>query len=412
MAKNEGLLSHAVAPTFAGVEERLGFGSATLSLIVSMVGTGIVAFPYGFALCGYAVGPVAVLLLGALAYFSYLALVRCTRAVEVASYGGLVQRLPIAWTHFTNIALWVLLILAITAYVLISADIIRSIAVKDDQSVPVELQNGVLFAIILCVILPLCLLKSLHGLAFISTYCTCAILAVVCLIVWKCIWIYVEAPPPLEKMASAQTQVNSVILAVPIFGCAMFGHMNISQIYAELKPGLKQKGGLLALVSCVAVTVLYMIVGFVGYLAFGRAATPDVVAQIAKHEGETGVVILIQGLLASFIVLKTPLLVLPLRNLTVALAAPDVNPAQLSTAKHVSVTVGLLVCVYVAAIVLPDLDKLLEILGAVCVVPLCFVVPARLSWSLESPRPVVTCVVLAVSGVLASALSLIAVMRT
>lgn len=420
MADHKALLAAPLSPDgegeapglWAGVEQRMTFCGAVMSLTVSMLGTGIVAFPYGFALCGYLVGPAALIFLGVLAHLSYASLIRCTAKVQVASYGGLLQEIPGAWQQYTNYALWLLLILATTAYVLIAGDIIRSVAAQasaDPEQEPLYLQNCVLFAVILVLVLPICLQKSLHGLTAVSAYCSCAILSVVGLIVTEAYNIYLEAPPVEQLAAVPSTQVRSIVLAVPILGCAMFGHMNISQIYAELQPKAKAQAPLVAMTSCICVVLLYMIVGCVGYAAFGSAAAADIVSQLAMRRGEDGVVIAIQTLLVSFITLKLPFLILPLRSVSMSLLDPAAHPSDLSPRAHTGLTVALLACVYVVAVAIPDLGKVLEILGAVSVIPLTFIVPARLSWTLEVPKPAWRCLLLAASGVVASLLSLVAI---
>lgn len=392
---------------WAGVEEKLSFWGGVTSLAVSMLGTGIVAFPYGFALCGYIAGPTSLLVMGILSYYSYKSLIACTSRVQVASYGDLLGNLPKGWGHCTNASLWLLLILGTAAYVLISGDIIRGLALRGHDEVPPVLQNPTLFAIILMLIFPLCLLESLAGLWFVSAYCSGAILAVVGLMVFKISMIYVYDSSLQKTTMTSQTTPQSVMLAAPIFGCAMFGHMNISQIYAELQPNDKPRACYVALVACGAVVALYMTVGTAGYAAFGAKAAPDVVAQMAALSGEGGVVVAIQGLLASFIVLKTPLLVLPLRRLTLTVIAREPQ-IEHSMGHHVTLTFLLLACVYLAAVALPDLGQLLEILGGLCVVPLTFVVPGRISWELEVPRPVVRCLFLAASGVIILSVSVFA----
>lgn len=383
-----------------------------MSLAVSMLGTGIVAFPYAFNLCGYVAGPAALFAFGVMAVISYSSLIKCTAKMRESSYGALLQNIPKGWSHYTNAALWLLLILATTAYVLISAHIIRSVvsaALHVTGQAPVFLQNPCLFALILVVIFPLCLLKSFQGLSAVTTYCSVAIITVVVLIIYKAFEIYRSSPPPSQQVATAGTDPKSVVLALPILGCAMFGHMNISQIYAELQPSIKPRAHLMALTACVGAIVLYTAVGAAGYAAFGQAAKDDILDQIASQSGVSGVVLITQGLLASFVTLKAPLIILPLRSLTLSLIAPTVSLDDLSRQGYVGLTGILLVFVYIAAIALPELGLLLQILGATCVVPLCFVVPARIAWTLEQPRPVKSCVILAVVGTLTSVLSLIAV---
>ncbi|CAE8623908.1 unnamed protein product [Polarella glacialis] len=394
---------------WAGVEEKLTFWEATISLSVSMLGTGIVVFPYSFALCGYVVGPIALIALGVLAYLSFLSLIRCTAKMHVTSYAGLLQALPSAWGHYTNASLWLLLVLTSAAYVLVTSDIIRSFALRDDAEVPVVLQSPILFAVVLAVSFPFCLCKSLHGLSATSAYCSFAIVAAVALILNDLCEIARGDPLPPSLAVTGSAQPRSVVIALPILGCGMFGHMNTSQMYAELQSDVKPKAHRIALLCCMIAVAMYMLVGAAGYAAFGRGTQPDILAQIAARRGESLSVVLIQGLLASYVMLKTPLLILPLRSLTLMLFHPTsaAGPPDLSGRSHVALTFALLACVYAAAIAMPDLGQLLQLLGAVCVIPICFVVPARLAWTIEVPRPTPRCLVMASVGILASALSLL-----
>lgn len=409
----EALLPAMAVSQFAGLEERLGFWQAAMSLAVSMLGTGIVAFPYAFRLCGYLAGPAALLLFGILSILSYVSLIRCTAKMHVASYGDLLQSVPRAWSHYTNVALWLLLILATTAYVIISAHIVRTFTLQalhiPEHEAPIYLDNPFLFAMILAVIFPLSLSRSFQGLSAVTTYCSIAIITVVVLIIWKALSIYATTEPPPGQGATAETDAKSVVLALPILGCAMFGHMNISQIYAELRPSVKPKANLMVFTAVAGCLILYLGVGAAGYATFGLGAKDDVVDQMAKLSGATGgVTLVIQALLASFVMLKAPVIILPLRSLTLSLIAPSASLDDLSTPRYVGMTAALLLCVYVASLALPNLGQLLQILGAVSVVPLCFVVPARLAWALEAPPPKVRCILLAVVGVLTSIGSLVA----
>jgi len=197
----------------------------------------------------------------------------------------------------------------------------------------------------------------------------------------------------------------------------MFGHMNIGQIYGELLPSVKPKASLMAMVACVMVIALYLCVGCFGYAAFGKEALPDVVAQLAKHDKQGGPITVCQVLLSSFIVFKTPLLLFPLRNISLSMiescrtrddgdGKSNLDLQGLSAVQNASLTFAILACVYAVGVALPSLDTLLEILGAIAVVPLCFIVPARMAWVIESPRPTLLCVTLGVVGVLISLLSL------
>merc|ERR1740123_864235 len=350
-------------------------------------------------------GPLSVMVLSYLAHLSYVSLIHCTANERVASYGELVQKLPNIYQRYTNVALWALLVLATTASVLIASDVIKSILWHgSNNDMPLLLQNPILFVVILLVMLPLCLAKSLNGVKLMSTFCSFAILVVVFIIVWRCLQIAIGESLPESLAPTASAAPSSVVLALPLFGCAMFGHMNMSQIYAELRPEAKQYAARVSLAACTSTLSLYILVGAAGYAAFGRTAMPDVVTQIALHCGETADIAFLHVLLASFVVLKTPLLVLPLRSLTLSMMDPAPKPSELPPGRHFLLTLTLLACVYLAAVALPNLDQLLEILGALFVVPLCFIVPAKLSWAIEVPRPSLKCITLGLFGTLASLL--------
>lgn len=404
------LLSSTDTMHFAGIEERLGFWGGVVSLLVSMVGTGIAAFPYAFSLCGYVVGPTIFIIVCVLpAYISYVMLVNCTKKMEVASYGEMIKRVSIAWAYYANLSLWVLFILVVAAYVIISADIVSGIAphlLGQGSFLTMALKDEVLFAFILLLQFPICLFKSFKGLSFITTYCSCILFVIVMLIIYKSYDIYINNPPLKSEVATASFELQNVFLAVPMLACAMFGHMNISQIYAELQPQVKTHASRLVLVACGAAAAIYVTIGMVGFAAFGKETQSDIVKQISTRSGEDVVVISIQALLANFIVFKTPLMIVPLRTLSIQMLAPTANPMELAAWKHTGLTFGLLVCTYIACMTLPQLGTVLAVLGAVCIIPITFVVPARMSWSIEVPRPVVQCCALSVTGVILSVVSL------
>jgi len=244
--------------------------------------------------------------------------------------------------------------------------------------------------------------------AAVSSYCTGAVFVIVGLVLWETCQVAAHSPPEPELGPTASVDLSSVLLAVPIFGCAMFGHMNMSGLYAELQPAKKSRAPWVSAVACVASATIYLAVGAAGYLAFGRGAEEDVVAQLAAVRGQSLPVMCIQALLASYLVLKMPFLFLPLRGVTLETLAPGTDPRQLTRPYHMALSAGLLALVYVLALTMPGIGTVLQLLGAICVMPLAFIVPARLSWSLETPRPTARCTVLASFGVVIAVLSLAA----
>lgn len=397
--------------TFAGVEQKLGFWSAVFSLAISMIGAGVVASPFAIAACGYIVGPAVLVMICVLSYFSYTMLVNCTRSGVVSSWGDLLAKyLSPAWVMYANVSLVLMLNLALSAYLVISGNVIRS-ATSILTPPAVLMTDGVLFAILLLIMLPFVLAKSLQGLAKLANVCTVALFAVVALIIFECIRVCRMGFP--YSQAGPTPKMQAPLVAVPIFASACFGHMNMSQIYAEMKPGLKPVAHKVVFAAILGAAVIYMSIGMMGYMAFGSSVNSDVVLQLAASGAASAdswlpswvVVAVIHTCLAMFLILKCPLLVLPTRSIVLGLLGQ--NAADVSQKMHVSATLGVLGVAYAGAILLPQLSLILGVLGATVVIPMCFIVPPRLAWEHEVPRRTGLCIVVAVVGFLATALSLV-----
>merc|ERR1719398_166539 len=78
--------------------------------------------------------------------------------------------------------------------------------------------------------------------------------------------------------------------------------------------------------------MLYTAIGLIGYSAYGKAVKDDVVMDIGMYEDKTeAVVATIQVLLAFFIILKTPMLILPTRGVVMTLLGKNASELYLSS---------------------------------------------------------------------------------
>lgn len=389
------------------VAPELSFWGAVGSLLVSMVGGGIVAFPYAFALCGYIGGSVLLLLITVCAHEAYCALSACCSVTGHASYDGLLTELPPVWGRFSTASLALLLVLASVLYILVAADQCRVLLQPSLDSMHVEVGNSIFYAGVLTALFPLCLTRSLGGLASVTTCCFgCIMMAGIMVVGMSAEKLALEAPesPPTPVMPLTPT-----LCALPILATALFGHMNFPRICAELGVQGHQRAPAVSRWACALVATLYAVIGLAGYAALGGEAPADIVAALAQS-GLGAAATTTQVLILIFVILKTPFLVFPLRSLCLSMIAPQRGPlAALGAGENVILAAALLGCIFVAALVLPDLGVVMDILGAVCAVPLTFVVPARLSVSLEKEKPIWRSACLGAAGVATSVLSLYAV---
>lgn len=359
------------------IDENLTFWAAVGSLLVSMLGPGIVAFPYAIALCGYMAGPVVLTIFCALAYESYGALLRSTRKLQVASYDGLLTKLPAAWGYCANICLAITLTLAVTMYIIIASHTLGGIA----SSLPggdLLATNPARFAVILAAIFPLCLTRSLSGLSAATSFCFGCIVVMSLLVVWLCTAQMADPVSSDTVVFTKATSPEQMLRALPIFACSMFGHMNFPRLYAELQPEAKPQAESVALTALVLLCSLLLAFSLAGYAAFGGAVQEDVLVQLAAAQGEGLVISIVQSLMLIFVIVKTPLLIFPMRGLVLAAGRPGDVLADLSMGENTLLSASLLLLIYGVACLLPGLDTVMTILGAVCVVPLTFVFPARL----------------------------------
>eukprot|EP00927_Polykrikos_kofoidii_P079940 TRINITY_DN76793_c0_g1_i1.p1 TRINITY_DN76793_c0_g1~~TRINITY_DN76793_c0_g1_i1.p1 ORF type:complete len:476 (+),score=42.26 TRINITY_DN76793_c0_g1_i1:151-1428(+) len=398
----------------AHISEGLSFGRAVLSLAISMIGTGIVAFPFAFALCGVSGAFVFVLIMAIFAHEAYLSLLRCCEATGISSYDGMISTLPAYWRYAANASLCLLLILASTSYVVIGANTSRVVlGAVAGKSMAAAVPNFVFFGVVIIVNIPLGCSRSMSGLSGVTNFNFVALVLLTIILSWQSIQQRLDAPPESETVQV--TNFMKIVCSLPIYGTANFGHMNYPSIYAELRRESKPNAAYVSLAACFLASLVYCSLGLTGYLAFGGDAQSDVVAQLAMVR-ETTAVHFAQAMVIAIVTTKTPLLVFPLRVQVLSVISPKQTVQDLSWSHNISLTVASLSVIFFFALLLPDLGSIMDILGALCCVPLTFVVPALLAFQHPGQghrkTPVWRSVGLGLTGVLISMLALVGVYVT
>merc|ERR1719498_1188319 len=206
--------------------------------------------------------------------------------------------------------------------------------------------NSVRFAVLLMAIFPLCLTRSLSGLAAATSFCFGCIVVMSLLVVWLCSAQSAASVSVQNASVAKATSLQRMLHAVPIFATSLFGHMNFPRIYAELESEAKARADAVPLTAMVLLCALLLGFGLAGYAAFGASVQEDIVAQLAFTQGEGLTMCAVQALMLIFVILKTPLIVFPMRALVLAAIKPGYTLSDLGVGQNLVLTALLLGFVY------------------------------------------------------------------
>jgi amino acid permease len=239
------------------------------------------------------------------------------------------------------------------------------------------------FAVLLIGMFPLCLTRTLSGLAAATSFCFGCIVVVAVIVVWMCTAQFADTQYKVAVTVERYTSLEGVLQGIPIFATSLFGHMNFPRLYAELRTEVKDQAEAVSFTALVLLCCLLLGFGLAGYMAFGVAVQDDIVEQLAMARGEGWGMATVQALMLIFVICKTPLIVFPMRAQVLATLRPGAVLSDLGVGENVLLTLALLMLVYVVACLLPNLSLVMTIVGALCVVPLTFIFPARLQQMAE-----------------------------
>ncbi|CEM17853.1 unnamed protein product [Vitrella brassicaformis CCMP3155] len=365
-----------------GIAEALSPLGAVSTLLVAMIGTGVVAMPFIFLLCGITLGVIG---LAAMAWLAQLAMVCIIRSVQISrcvSYEDLGERAFGMWfSRITDLSLIGLLLGSTAAYIIIATNIL-SVSLPDSLSVP----RPTLFALVALAMFPVCLARTYDGLAAINTFCftSFVVISVICTVKSVLVREHIQVDETTQRISP----IIGLILSLPMTSTYMNGHMNVPQVYAELRPQWKRRAIPLGTAVCVIAFAFYVFAGMVPYLVFHASTETDILTQLvntfmAVHSARDPHLSLAQVLLGLCIVLKTPVIQFPLRSLVLGRFQPDAKLATLPMPQNLLLTAVCIAAAYLLAVALPRLDLVIQIVGATSGVFLVYICPGAFTLGIE-----------------------------
>ncbi|VAH81320.1 unnamed protein product [Triticum turgidum subsp. durum] len=167
--------------------------------------------------------------------------------------------------------------------------------------------------------------------------------------------------------------------AVPVIVVAFTFHFNVHPIRAELSKTSDMKSAVrISLVLCAAI---YAAVGFFGFLLFGDATMPDVLANFDRSSGSGVPQALNDAARLSYalhLVLVFPLLHYSLRVNVDELLFPGRRPLATDTRRFVALTAVLMGLLYALAIAIPSIWTLFQYSGSTFAVCISLIFPGAI----------------------------------
>uniref|UniRef100_A0A453FU03 Amino acid transporter transmembrane domain-containing protein n=1 Tax=Aegilops tauschii subsp. strangulata TaxID=200361 RepID=A0A453FU03_AEGTS len=232
------------------------------------------------------------------------------------------------------------------------------------------------------ILLPLVLQKHVDSLRYTSALSI--LLAAVFMLITMGIAVYTvftgtaKMPRMLPDFSTLASPFE-LFTAVPVIVVAFTFHFNVHPIRAELSKTSDMKSAVrISLVLCAAI---YAAVGFFGFLLFGDATMPDVLANFDRSSGSGVPQALNDAARLSYalhLVLVFPLLHYSLRVNVDELLFPGRRPLAADTRRFVALTAVLMGLLYALAIAIPSIWTLFQYSGSTFAVCISLIFPGAI----------------------------------
>ncbi|GFY83461.1 transmembrane amino acid transporter family protein [Actinidia rufa] len=358
MAKPAAETRHDGAPLLPKIRPRGGasISGAVFNVSTSMIGAGIMSIPATFKVLGVIPGFILILMVAFAVEVTVEFLLRYTNSGESASYGGLMAE---SFGKFGSVALQVCVMVTNLGDVLCGNQSEGTLHLGILQEwFGIQWWNSracALLVIVLFVMLPFLLLRSIESLKHASA------VSILLATFPK------ESPSLIYSLLFQYSPLS--------FGC----HVNVHPVRAELiRPSDMSSAVRISLVLCV---VIYVTVGFFGFLLFGDSIMSDMLVNF-DQTSDSAIGTLLNDIVRLSYVIHL-MMVFPVMNFSLRvnvdeLIFPRKPLLATDTSRFVLITCVLLSFIYLAAIAVPDIWYFFQFMGTTTVMCLMFIFPSAI----------------------------------
>ncbi|CAG8484238.1 12582_t:CDS:2, partial [Ambispora gerdemannii] len=383
------------------IEEDIGdpvgtasYFSCVINLANTVLGTGMLAMPGAIASVGLILGSFMIFF-SALA--SGLGLYFLSRAAAHTE-GRQSSFFAVSKLTYPTAAIWFDLAIAIkcfgvgVSYLIIVGDLMPQVILA---SAGEKLLIGSIFldrrfwiTVFMIIVVPLAFLKRLDSLRYTSLIAIFAVFYLVFIVIYHYLGPDFEAPPK-EKVHLVKLS-RKFFTNLPIFVFAFTCHQNIFSIYNELVDNSQRKVSSVIIGAIGTSSIIYQLIGIIGYLTFGDDVLPNVISQYKANTivtiGRVAIVILVlfsyplQAHPCRVSLDKTILSFSALRESNNVSTDNLLNEQRYKAAlpsnqRYIIITTAILFSSYLLAMLVSKLDLVLAFVGSTGSTTISFILP-------------------------------------
>ncbi|KAF3433312.1 hypothetical protein FNV43_RR24414 [Rhamnella rubrinervis] len=385
------------APLLQNLERQASQGGASfagsiLNISTTMIGSGVMSIPAAIKVLGIVPGFLLIFIVALTVEVTVDFLLRNTRSGKSNTYAGIVAE---SFGRLGSLALQICVVVSNLGSLIIYFIIVGDVLCGSQSGGTVHIgilqewfgihwwnsRACALLFIALFVMLPLVMFRQVDSLKHSSG--VSMLLALVFIAISSALAIYALCKGKTQQLRLfpdfAQVSVFDLFTAVPVIVMALAFHVNVHPIRAELGDPSDMKSAVrISIIICV---VIFLVIGFFGYLLFGDSIMPDMLVNFDQNSDST-----IRQLLNDIVRLSYAihiLLVYPIYNFSLRanideLLFPNKQVFASDTPRFVSLTCVLLAFTYIVAIAIPDIWIVFQFLGSTTLVCIAFIFPGAI----------------------------------
>lgn len=368
-----------------------GMAGSIFNLSAATLGAGTLSLPYAVSLVGVRLALILIAVAVAAAFLSVELLVGALDAARCHTY-ELVTRKRLGARAAVGVELAILAFCVGTcvAYTIALGDILEALLVRPGllPAWAPHTREQLMVCAWALLLLPISLprsLAALQGATCFGTLALCVLVGTVCAHAARAAERgQPRAPPPPPRALLGQTSDLASALSIIMF--AFTCQVNVPEVYAELRGRSRARMRTVTCGALATALALYVLIGLAAFSEFGGATKPDVLQNynVWAADGKDREMLPAYALMAATIVVAYPFNVFPARQ-TIFAALGHAERAAERGALHFAVTLGLTGASLLAALFVPGINVVFQLLGGTASALVCFCVPGLLALRSEPP---------------------------